>query len=166
MLSMTASRSGPRSLRRPTLARVISGALTRPPTAPGRTLFPAPPGEASRWSEAQLAQLARVALPVLGDLDLEVEVDGRAEEGLDLLAGGRADGAQAGALVADHDPLLGVALDVEVGHDHQQRLVVGASLAQPHLLDHDGDRVRQLVAHALKRGLTDEAGGERPLGRV
>src|SRR5690349_10126960 len=38
-------------------------------------------------SEAELAELAGVALPVLGDLDVQVEVDGDAEEGLDLLAG-------------------------------------------------------------------------------
>ena len=38
-------------------------------------------------SEAELAQLLGVALPVLGDLDVQVEVDRRAEQGLDLLAG-------------------------------------------------------------------------------
>src|SRR6478736_5695484 len=60
-------------------------------------------------SEAELAELAGVALPVLGDLDVQVEVDGDAEEGLDLLAGLGTDVAEAGALVADHDPLLRVA---------------------------------------------------------
>ena len=82
------------------------------------------------------------------------------------MARGRADRAQARALVADHDALLGVALDVEVGHDVEQRLVVGTPLAQAHLLDHHGDRVRQLVAHALEGGLADEVGGQRLLGCV
>ncbi len=41
MLSMTARRIGPRSLRRPTLARVISGALTRDPTDARHPVFPA-----------------------------------------------------------------------------------------------------------------------------
>ena len=38
-------------------------------------------------SEPQLAQLPGVALPVLGDLHVQVEVDRGAEQGLDLLAG-------------------------------------------------------------------------------
>ena len=72
--------------------------------------------------------------------------------------------AQPGALVADHDALLGVALDVEVGVDVEQRLVLGAALAQAHLLDDDRDRVRQLVADAVERGLADQLGDERLLG--
>ena len=45
-------------------------------------------------------------------------------------------------------------------------LSVGPALAQAHLLDHDGDRVRQLVAHALERRLADQLGDDRLLGRV
>src|SRR3954466_6134737 len=78
--------------------------------------------------EAELAELAGVALPVLGDLHVQVEVDRGAEEGLDLLAGLDADVAQAGALVADDDALLGVAFDVEAGVDLEQRFVGGAAL--------------------------------------
>src|SRR4051794_39689134 len=104
-------------------------------------------------SEAQLAELAGVALPVLGDLDAGVEVDGGAEDGFDLLAGHGADLAEPGALVADHDALLGVALDVQAGVDDEHRLVGGPVGVEGHLLDDDRDRVRQLVAHALERGL-------------
>ena len=41
--------------------------------------------------ETQPPQLLRVALPVLGDLDAQVQVDLRAEERLDLLPGAGAD---------------------------------------------------------------------------
>ena len=50
--------------------------------------------------------------------------------------------------------------------DVEQRLVLGAVLAQAHLLDDDGDRVRQLVAHALERGLADQLGDQDLLGGV
>ena len=39
-------------------------------------------------------------------------------------------------------------------------LSVGAVLAQPHLLDDDRDRVRQLVAYAVERGLADQLGDQ------
>ena len=45
-------------------------------------------------------------------------------------------------------------------------LSVGPPLAQPHLLDDDGDRVRQLVAHAVEGGLADQLGDEDLLGCV
>ena len=63
--------------------------------------------------------------------------------------------AQPGALRADDDALLRVALDVEHGVDVDH---VVAALVRQHLLDQDGDRVRQLVAHALERGLADQLG--------
>ena len=121
---------------------------------------------ASRRLRTRACAAGGVALPVLGDLDPQVEVDRRAQQRLDLLAGGGADVAQPGPLVADHDALLGVALDVQVGVDVEQRLVVGPVLTQPHLLDHDGDRVRQLVADALQGGLPDQLRDDRLLGRV
>ena len=52
------------------------------------------------------------------------------------------------------------ALDVE------QRPVGRSVLAQAHLLDHDGDRVRQLVAHAFERGLPDQLADHVLLGLV
>ena len=42
----------------------------------------------------------------------------------------------------------------------------GRSGAQPHLLHHDGDRVRQLVADALQGGLADQVGDDRLLRGV
>ncbi len=77
-------------------------------------------------SEAELAQLLGVALPLLGDLDVQVEVDRRAQQLLDLRAGVGADLAQAGTLLADDDALLAVALDVDVDAYVDQRLVLGA----------------------------------------
>ena len=58
------------------------------------------------------------------------------------------------ALVPDDDALLAVALDEEVRVDLEQVLVV----ALDHVVDRDGERVRQLVADALERGLADELG--------
>ena len=52
------------------------------------------PGSA-RCSEAQAAELLGVALPVLGDLDVQVEVHPLAEQRLDAGARVRADLAQA-----------------------------------------------------------------------
>ena len=63
-------------------------------------------------------------------------------------------------------PFCEDALDVEVGVDVEQRLVVGPALAQPHLLDDHGDRVRQLVADAVEGGLADQLGDQDLLGRV
>ena len=48
----------------------------------------------------------------------------------------------------------------------EQRVVGGPVLARDHLVDDDGDRVRQLVAHALERGLADELGDHDELGLV
>ena len=58
------------------------------------------------------------------------------------------------------------ALDEDVDPHVEQRLVVGPALARHHLLDDDGQRVRQLVAHALERGLADELGDHHHLGLV
>src|SRR6478609_4423534 len=113
---------------------------------------------ARRRSEAEALELLGVALPVLGHLDVEVEVDLLPEERLDTLAGVRADLAQPGAAASDDDGLLAGALDEDVDAHVEQRLVVGPPLALHHLLDDDGERVRQLVAHALERSLAHELG--------
>ena len=42
----------------------------------------------------------------------------------------------------------------------------GPALARAHLVDEDGDRVRQLVADPLQRGLADELGDQHELGLV
>src|SRR4029078_986002 len=107
----------------------------------------------STVSKSPLAQLPGVALPVLGNLHVEVEVDRGAEQGLDLVPGTGADVAEAGTLVADDDALLRGPLDVQVGVGVEQRLFGRPALAQPHLLDDDGDGVRELVADAVEGGL-------------
>src|SRR4051794_37152072 len=110
-------------------------------------------------SEAGAAELGGVALPVLGDLDEQVEVDLLAQHRLDLLAGAGADVLEARAGAADDDRLLRRALDEDLGAD-------GEDLARGDLLDDHGEGVGQLVAHALERGLADELGDERVLGLV
>src|ERR1700740_833615 len=75
----------------------------------------APRGRAQRNGlviEAETTQLLGVALPLLGDLDLQVEVDAGAEERLDLLAGTRPDLLEAGAAGTDDDRLLALAFDI------------------------------------------------------
>ena len=74
--------------------------------------------------------------------------------------------SQAGTLLADDDALLAVALDVDVDAYVDQRLVLGAVGARNHLVDDDGDRVRELVAHAFQRGLADDLRDQRLLGLV
>src|SRR5262245_30257235 len=56
-----------------------------------------------RESEAEFAELAGVALPVLGHAYVQIEVDPGAEKLLDLVAGPGADLAQPGAAGPDHD---------------------------------------------------------------
>src|SRR5271170_6678418 len=51
--------------------------------------------------EAEAAELLGVTLPVFGDLDVQVEVDLGAEEGLDLVASPAADVLQPGSAGAD-----------------------------------------------------------------
>src|SRR3954447_11323807 len=81
--------------------------------------------------EAELAQLLRVPLPVLGDLHVQVEVDPGAEQRLDLPARVGTDLAQPLAALADHDALLAGPLDVEVGVHVEQ---VVAAFPRHHLL--------------------------------
>src|ERR1035438_1997625 len=102
--------------------------------------------------KAQAAQLLGVALPVLGDLDVQVEVDLGAQQRLDLVAGTAAYLLQPRALGADDDGLLARPLHVKLG------VYVGevrTTWPRPHLLDHDRDRVRQLIAHPVQGRLPD-----------
>src|SRR5258708_37666104 len=107
--------------------------------------------------EAQPAQLFRIPLPVLGDLDAQVEVYPGAEQGLDLPPRAGADLLEPGALGADHDGLLAGALHV---HHRMHVDEIVTPFPGSHLLDHDGDGVRQLVAHALEDRLADQLGDE------
>src|SRR6266545_5079877 len=107
--------------------------------------------------EAEAPQLLGIALPILRDLDAQIEEHARAEQRLDLLAGAGADVPEAGALGSDNDGLLAGPLDVQVRVDVDQ---VVSALAWSHVVHDHGDRVRQLVSYALQRGLADQLGGE------
>src|SRR5689334_2675918 len=97
------------------------------------------PPESTR-SETQLAQLLGVALPILGDAHVEVQVHRGAEQRLDLPAGGRPDVLEPGTALADDDALLAVAFDVELRADVQERVGLRAALARHHFLDDDRER--------------------------
>src|SRR5690606_24285664 len=84
-----------------------SGGPPPPPPPPRRkSAHPASPPPSDLLVEAQPAQLLGVALPVLGDLHPQVEVDAAAQQRFDLPACPGADLAQPGALRADDDRLL------------------------------------------------------------
>src|SRR5919198_1286352 len=95
-------------------------------------------------SVTQAGELLGVALPLLGDLDVQVQEDPGAEQRLQLGAGGGADLAQQGAAATQHDRLLAGPLHEHGGVDHQQVLASrgGAATAgrdlvgRAHLLHH------------------------------
>src|SRR5688500_2396303 len=62
-------------------------------------------------SVPQTLQLSGVALPLLEQLDPEVQIHARPEDGLHLLTCPGADVAQHRSPLPDDDPLLGIALD-------------------------------------------------------
>ena len=96
-----------------------------------------------------------VALPVLGDLDTQVEVNSCPHQLLDLRAGSGAYFAQPGTAFVDHNALLTVALDV-ADRVHVDQIVVVRTRGHP--VDHHGQRVWQLVTHPLERGLANRLG--------
>src|SRR5580698_6814720 len=65
--------------------------------------------------EPEAAELLGVTLPVLGDLDVQVEVHLGAQEGFDLVPGPAADVLQPGAPGADDDGLLARPLHIQLG---------------------------------------------------
>src|SRR6266702_7757655 len=107
--------------------------LTRPLSRTGAVRGPRHGGDpgsraaARSVVEAEAAQLLRVALPVLGDLDPQVEVDPGAEERLDLPPRLAAHFLQPGALGADDDGLLARPFHVHQGVHVDQ---VAAALAR------------------------------------
>src|SRR5215813_11409107 len=103
--------------------------------------------------EPESAQQPRVPLPVLGNFDPQIQEDSAAEERLDLLPCPRTNLLKPGSLGPDDDGLLAWPLHVQHRMDVDQ---VGAALAGRHLLDHDSDRVRQLVADSLQARLPDQ----------
>src|SRR6478735_3485745 len=122
--------------------------------------------QGSGRSEAEAAELLGVALPVLGHLDVQVEVHPLAEQLLDAGARVGADLAQAGPTTTDDDRLLRVALDEHVDPHVEQRLGLAAALARHDLVDDDREAVRQLVAHPLERRLSHQLGDHDQLGLV
>src|SRR5271155_4728963 len=72
-------------------------------------------GKTESVVEAEAAELLGVALPVLGDLDVQVEVDPGAQESLDLVAGPGADVLQPRSPRAYDDGLLARPLHVQLG---------------------------------------------------
>lgn len=63
----------------------------------------------------QSAKLFGVALPVLGDLDPQVEIDLGAQQVFDLATGRGTHLPQPGTTLADDDALLTISLDVQRG---------------------------------------------------
>src|ERR1700740_1072039 len=103
--------------------------------------------------ETKPAKLFGIALPVLGDLDPQVEIDLGAQQLLDLAPRGGAHFPQPGAALSDHDPLLAVALDVK---DRVYIDQVVTALPRVDLVDHHRQRMRQLIADTLQGGTPNE----------
>src|SRR5665647_781185 len=108
--------------------------------------------------ETEPLQLLGIALPVLGDLDVQIEVDPLAEQHLDPLARGGADLTKTGSALADDDGLLAGPFDEDVDPDVEHRRDLGSTLPGRHLLDDDGQAVRHLVVKALKGCLANQLG--------
>src|ERR671935_943413 len=138
---------------------VIAAPTNRVPPSTITRIPPAP------WSmsEPQARQLPGVALPLLGDLDVQVEVDVGAEQRLQLRPRPGADLAQHGAAAAEHDRLLAGPLHEQGRADHQQVLSVGV---RAHLVDQHRHRVGQLVADHGQGLLADQLGDQVLLGLV
>src|SRR5450631_2120946 len=116
--------------------------------------------------EAEPLQLFGIALPVLGDLDVEVKIDPLAEQRLDPLAGGGADLTKARSTFADDDCLLAGPFDEDVDPDVEQRRDLRTARPGQHLVDDDGQAVRHLVVKPLKGCLADELGDHDDLRLV
>src|SRR5438477_9876733 len=117
-----------------------------------RRSWPAHHGRASRPSVAEALEGARATLPVLVDLDEELEVGA----GLQLRPNGPADRLENRATPADYDPLLRLSLDEDLAADARP-LPLG---------DLAGDGVGQLLASVNKELLAHELGHPHGLGDV
>ena len=105
-----------------------------------------------RRSETEAVERLGAALPVLVDLHEQLDVG----TGRQLLAHGDADLLEDGAPLADHDPLLRVALDQDLAAD-----------ARPLPLRHPGgDRVRQLLVRHGQQLLPHQLRDPERLGHV
>src|SRR6266571_2099628 len=127
-----------------------AGAAHRCLSVPAMSVMPA-----MSVIEPEPAKLLRVPLPVLGDLNPQIQVDPRAEERFDLLSGPAADLPEPCALGADDDGLLAWPLDVDDRVDIGEPALIGALRD---LLDQHGDRVRELGPDTLERRLANQLG--------
>ena len=110
--------------------------------------------------------MLRVCLPVLGDLDLQVEVDRRTQQRLDLRGARSRRPRAAGRPCGRSRCPSGCPARRRCSRTRRAAACPRAVLAQAHLLDDDRDRVRQLVADALERGLADQLRDQRLLRLV
>ena len=111
-------------------------------------------------------ELLGVALPVLGHLDVQVEVHPLAEQLLDAGARVGADLAQAGAPASDDDRLLASRSTNTLTRTSSSGLSSGRPSRGTISSTTTARRVRQLVAHALERGLAHQLGDHHQLGLV
>ena len=129
---------------------------------------PAPPPHRSYVVVQPPASVALgVVDPVFADFDVEAQVDALFQDGFQLLAGGGADRLDHAAALAQHDPLLAVALDIDHLRDAHAAVLerfpglglhghaVGQLLAQPQ---------EQLFARDLRRHQPHRHVGELVLG--
>src|SRR5664279_5088790 len=100
--------------------------------------------------EAEPLQLFGVALPVLGYLDVQVQVDPLTQQRLDPLARGGADITKARSALPDDDGLLAGPFDEDIDSDVEHRGDLRPAGPGQHLLDDDSQTVRHLVVKTLK----------------
>jgi len=99
-------------------------------------------------------QSPRISTPVGEDLHPQVQVHGAADEPLDFPARDAADLTNAPALLADQDPLLALAFDVQNGPNVHGRPLLAE------LLDLAREAVGHLLVELLERRLAHELAGE------
>src|ERR1019366_1741399 len=98
---------------------------------------------------AESSQRGGVAAPVGEHFHVEIEIDGRSDERLDLAARPRADGLDARSAGADENAFLTVALNVQ----HRSNVHRGTRLAK--FLYFARDAVRDFILELLERRLAD-----------
>ena len=100
--------------------------------------------------ETEPVQIFRIALPLAQHLDVQAQVDRGAQQPVDLEAGSGPDLPQPASLVADDDPLLGVAFHDDGGEHVQEGFVLGTVRTRQDLIDHHRYGVREFVAHPAR----------------
>src|SRR5579872_3720455 len=108
------------------------------------------PGSLIGVREAESSERSRIASPVGKHFDPEIEIDGRIDQRLDLLARRATDLANPRALLSNHDALLAFALDVE------QRSNVHRAAIFAKLLDRARNAVWHFLLELFEGRLADE----------